>query len=84
MMKLFLFTTLGIASFFPRGIAPDDNLIAILFAFPVLLAKLVMVGVGLVLVETGLAKMRIFRVTEFLGSAFLFATLGMLSYFMLE
>jgi formate hydrogenlyase subunit 4 len=84
MMKLFLFTTLGIASFFPLGIAPDDNLIAILFAFPVLLAKLVIVGVGLVLVETGLAKMRIFRVTEFLGSAFLFATLGMLSYFMLE
>ncbi len=84
MMKLFLFTTLGIASFFPQGIAPDDNLIAILFAFAVLLAKLVMVGVGLVMVETGLAKMRIFRVTEFLGSAFLFATLGMLSYFMLE
>ncbi len=84
MMKLFLFTTLGIASFFPQGIAPDDNLIAILFAFPVLLAKLVIVGVGLVLVETGLAKMRVFRVTEFLGSAFLFATLGMLSYFMLE
>jgi len=84
MMKLFLFTALGIASFFPQGIAPDDNLIAILFAFPVLLAKLVIVGVGLVLVETGLAKMRIFRVTEFLGSAFLFATLGMLSYFMLE
>ena len=84
MMKLFLFTTLGIASFFPWGIAPDDNLLAILFAFPVLLAKLVIVGVGLVMVETGLAKMRIFRVTEFLGSAFLFATLGMLSYFMLE
>jgi formate hydrogenlyase subunit 4 len=84
MMKLFLFTTLGIASFFPLGIAPGDNLIAILFAFPVLLVKLGAVGVGLVLVETGLAKMRIFRVTEFLGSAFLFATLGMLSYFMLE
>jgi formate hydrogenlyase subunit 4 len=84
MMKLFLFTALGIASFFPRGIASDDNLIAILVAFPVLLAKLGFVGVGLVLVETGLAKMRIFRVTEFLGSAFLFATLGMLSFFMLE
>lgn len=84
MMKLFLFTTLGIASFFPRGIAPDDDLIAILFAVLVLLVKLGVVGVGLVMIETGLAKMRIFRITEFLGSAFLFATLGMLSYFMLE
>ena len=38
----------------------------------------------MVLIETGLAKMRIFRLTEFLGSAFLLATLGMLSFFMLE
>jgi formate hydrogenlyase subunit 4 len=84
MMKLFLFTVLGIASFFPWGIATNDDLTAVLAAFPFLLFKLGIVGVGLVLIETGLAKMRIFRVTEFLGSAFLFATLGMLSYFMLE
>ena len=49
-----------------------------------MLLKLGIIGIGLVLIETGLAKMRIFRVTEFLGSAFLFATLGMLSYFILE
>ncbi len=84
MMKLFLFTALGIASFFPWGISTQDDLILVLAAFPVLVLKLGIVGVGLVMIETGLAKMRIFRVTEFLGSAFLFATLGMLSYFMLE
>lgn len=84
MMKLFLFVVLGIASFFPAGIALSDDPVDILMAFPVLLLKLMFVGTSLVLIETGLAKMRIFRVTEFLGSAFLFATLGMLSYFMLE
>ena len=84
MMKLFLFTALGIAAFFPGGIAQSGELAPILVAVPVLLFKLGIVGVGLVLIETGLAKMRIFRITEFLGSAFLFATLGMLSYFMLE
>jgi formate hydrogenlyase subunit 4 len=84
MMKLFLFTVLGIASFFPWGIAMNDNIGSVLFAFPFLLIKLGIVGIGLVMIETGLAKMRIFRITEFLGSAFLFATLGMLSYFMLE
>ena len=84
MMKLFLFTVLGIASFFPWGIASDGDMTAVLASFPILLFKLAVVGDGLVLIETGLAKMRIFRVTEFLGSAFLFATLGMLSYFMLE
>ena len=84
MMKLFLFVVLGIASFFPWGIALNDDFALVLAAFPVLLLKLAIVGVGLVMIETGLAKMRIFRITEFLGSAFLFATLGMLSYFMLE
>ncbi len=84
MMKLYLFVVLGIASFFPWGIALNDDLFAVFAALAVLLLKLGFVGVGLVLIETGLAKMRIFRITEFLGSAFLFATLGMMSYFMLE
>jgi formate hydrogenlyase subunit 4 len=84
MMKLFLFASLGIASFFPWGIALRGDVTAVLTAFLVLVFKLGIVGFGLVMIETGLAKMRIFRITEFLGSAFLFATLGMLSYFMLE
>ncbi|MBI5097449.1 MAG: NADH-quinone oxidoreductase subunit H [Nitrospirae bacterium] len=84
MMKLFLFAVLGIASFFPWGIAEAGNLIALPLALLLLIAKLALAGAGLVLIETGLAKMRLFRVPEFLGSAFLFATLGMLSYFMLE
>jgi len=84
MMKLYLFVILGIAAFFPWGIALNDDLVPIFVALPVLAIKLGIVGVGLVLIETGLAKMRIFRITEFLGSAFLFATLGMMSYFMLE
>ena len=84
MMKLYLFTALGIASFFPWGIAEAGNLTAIIIAVFVLIVKFVLAGVGLVLIETGLAKMRLFRVPEFLGSAFLFATLGMLSFFMLE
>jgi formate hydrogenlyase subunit 4 len=84
MMKLYLFVVLGIASFFPWGIALNDDLLVVFTALAVLVLKLGFVGVGLVLIETGLAKMRIFRITEFLGSAFLFATLGMMSYFMLE
>jgi formate hydrogenlyase subunit 4 len=84
MMKLFLFVVLGIASFFPWGIAPHGDLASIAVALLSLLLKLGLVGIGLVLIETGMAKMRIFRITEFLGSAFLFATIGMMSYFMLE
>ena len=84
MMKLFLFTAIGIVAFFPWGIAPSDNMAAIPLALFLMIIKFAVVGTGIVLIETGLAKMRIFRVSEFLGSAFLFATLGMLSYFILE
>jgi len=84
MMKLFLFVVLGIAVFFPWGIAITDEPAALFFALLFMAFKLGIAAVGLVLIETGLAKMRIFRVTEFLGSAFLFATLGMLSFFILE
>ncbi len=84
MMKLFLYAMLGIASFFPKGISVMGDLTAIPAAFLFMAGKLIVIGTGLVLIETGLAKMRIFRVTEFLGSAFLFAALGMLSFYILE
>ncbi len=84
MMKLSLFCYLGIAAFFPWGIAASRDLRALALAFGALVAKLAVIGAGIVLIETGLAKMRIFRLTEFLGAAFLMATLGMLSFFILE
>src|SRR4030067_576133 len=66
-------TVLGHASFFPWGIAATDNLAAVPAAFLFLIIKLGIIGLVIVMIETGLAKMRIFRVTEFLGSAFLFS-----------
>jgi len=84
MMKLFLFIMLGVAVFAPWGIAETGDIVAISAAFLFMILKLLFVGTVLVMIETGLAKMRIFRLTEFLGSAFLLATLGMLSYFILE
>lgn len=84
MIKLFLFASLGIALFVPWGIAGPSAPAMIPLAFVALTLKLAFIGVCLVLVETRLAKMRIFHVPEFLGVAFILATLGMLSFFMLE
>lgn len=84
MMKLFLFMSLGAAAFFPWGIAGVGNVSALPLALFYLIIKFGLAGIVLVLIETGLAKMRLFRVTEFLGAAFLLATLGMLSHFILE
>jgi formate hydrogenlyase subunit 4 len=84
MMKLLLFMALGAVLFFPWGIDASGSAAGGVLAFMFLLLKLAASGVVLVLIETGLAKMRLFRLTEFLGSAFLMATLGMLSFFILE
>jgi len=83
-MKLFLFVSIGIAAFAPWGIALANEMLSLPLALLILVLKFAVVGVGIVLIETGLAKMRIFRVPEFLGAAFMLATLGMLSFFILD
>jgi formate hydrogenlyase subunit 4 len=78
-LKLFNYWCIGLALFFPYGIAgASDDWLAILIATPVLIGKLAIGGFGLALIETLSAKMRIFRAPEFLGTAFLLAVLGML------
>jgi formate hydrogenlyase subunit 4 len=77
-LKLFNYSCIGLALFFPFGIAEGANFLAMLGAAPALVAKLAVGGAALALIETLSAKMRIFRAPEFLGTAFLLAVLGML------
>ena len=77
-LKLFNYSCIGLALFFPFGIAEGANGVAMLAAAPVLVAKLAVGGALLALIETVSAKLRIFRAPEFLGTAFLLAVLGML------
>jgi formate hydrogenlyase subunit 4 len=83
-LKLTAYITIGIAIFVPWGIAQAGDWTGLLIAFAVLLVKLTLAGAGLALLETISAKMRIFRAPEFLGTAFMLATLGMLIHFLLE
>jgi formate hydrogenlyase subunit 4 len=78
-LKLFNYSCIGLALFFPVGIATTgSDWQVILGAAPALVAKLAVGGFGLALVETLSAKMRIFRAPEFLGTAFMLAVLAML------
>ena len=54
-----------------------------LLALPALVVKLIIGGAVLALIETLSAKMRIFRVPEFLAGAFMLAVIGMLVHFLL-
>jgi len=83
-IKLLLFATLLLNLFLPWGMAQDTDLVSVLIAAGAWLLKLLLLFTLLSLFETWMAKMRIFRVPEYLGLAFLLAILGMLSHYILE
>jgi formate hydrogenlyase subunit 4 len=83
-IKLMIFGVLIVNVFFPWGIATDFTPAALLTGFAAVAAKLLVLGAILGVVEITLAKMRLFRVPQFLNLAFLFALLGMFSHIILE
>ncbi|HET7731151.1 MAG TPA: NADH-quinone oxidoreductase subunit H [Usitatibacter sp.] len=82
-LKLFAYSCAGLALFFPWGVAEANDHAALLWALPVLAGKLAVGGFLLALIETILAKMRIFRVPEFLATAFLLGVLAILVHLLL-
>ena len=83
-LKLYAYSCLGLALFFPWGIPEGTGFGNIGVALPVLLVKLGIGGMVLALIETLSAKMRIFRAPEFLGAAFMLAVIAMLVRLLLE
>ena len=83
-LKLFVYSCVGIALFFPFGIAQGGDAAGLLLALPTLAFKLAIGGLLLAVIETLSAKMRIFRAPEFLGTAFMLAVLALLIHALLE
>jgi formate hydrogenlyase subunit 4 len=83
-LKLFAYSCIGLALFFPWGVAEAHAPLELLLALPALVLKLTIGGALLALLETLSAKMRIFRVPEFLATAFLLAVIGLLVHILLE
>lgn len=83
-IKLLLFATLILNLFFPWGMATTPHLFTVAVAALLWLAKLFALFGLLAIMETRMAKMRIFMVPEYLGIAFLLALLGMLTHYILE
>jgi len=81
-LKLLLYASLIVCLFLPWGIAaPGTGIGAYVVAAVGYAAKLALVGVLLALFETAIAKMRVFRVPEFLGAAVMLGLLGTLLLF---
>ena len=83
-LKMFAYSCLGLALFFPFGISEAADPASLAAAGAFLIVKLLIGGFLLALIETVNAKMRVFRAPEFLGTAFLLAVLAMLVHLLLE
>lgn len=82
MLKLVLYVSLIICVFAPWGTAIADASVAdrVIGAFAYV-AKLLAAGVALGVFETSIAKMRVFRVPDFVGAALMLGFLGALLLF---
>jgi formate hydrogenlyase subunit 4 len=83
-MKFFLFLALLSNLVCPWGVAVDLSPGAVLAGLGALAVKLVVLASGLAILETRLAKLRLFRVPELLGVSFLLALLAVTSSFLVR
>lgn len=83
-IKLMIYAVLIANIFWPWGIAQEFTSKALGVGAVAIAAKLAALAIVLVVWETVLAKLRIFRVPPFLGFAFLLSLLGMLTHVVLE
>jgi formate hydrogenlyase subunit 4 len=81
-LKLLLYVSLIACLFAPWGLMPPDGGIALLaIGVVAYIAKLAAGGFLLALFETSIAKMRVFRVPEFMGAALMLGLLATLLLF---
>lgn len=62
----------------PWGLASGREIGAVLAAVPLILLKVLLFAIVLVVIESSLAKLRLFRISEFLGAAFIVSVSAMI------
>jgi formate hydrogenlyase subunit 4 len=63
----------------PWGLASGDSTLAVLLAIPKVLLKIFCLLLVLVVIESSFSKLRLFRISEFLGAAFVTAVAAMIT-----
>lgn len=83
-MKFFLMSSIFMNVFvIPWGLGNAKSIVGGLVAIPVLLGKLAVCGLVIVVIDTSFAKLRFFRIAEFLGAAFLIALVGVVTSYVI-
>ncbi len=81
-MKQMVLMTLLVNVFFPYGLSADGSPAGMLISVLLFVFKLLILAFAVVLVETGNAKLRLFRVPELLAVAFVLSALALISTFL--
>jgi formate hydrogenlyase subunit 4 len=81
-IKQMVLMTLLINVFFPYGLSAHITPVGMTVSIAFFMAKLVLLALAVVLVETGNAKLRLFRVPELLAVAFVLSALALISTFL--
>jgi formate hydrogenlyase subunit 4 len=80
--QLILFTILADVFVVPWGLASTQRLGAVLLAIVALLAKAAAVGVVVAVIDNSFAKLRLFKITEYVSAAFLLAVIGVFTLYL--
>jgi formate hydrogenlyase subunit 4 len=81
MKQLILYTILINVFIAPWGLAASQTPLAVALAIVALLGKAMLVGVVFAVIDNLFSKLRLFKITEFIASAFLLAVLAVLVYY---
>ncbi|OIP53047.1 MAG: hydrogenase [Helicobacteraceae bacterium CG2_30_36_10] len=78
-VKFVIFASLFASLFMPIGLELSP-----IFALLVFIAKLFIIAIAVALIETNMAKLRLFKVPNLLGVAIVFAFLSLITFYVLE
>jgi formate hydrogenlyase subunit 4 len=81
-VKLLVFLALAANLFMPWGIAVSLSPAALMIGLLSVIGKLVILAVAIAVLETRVAKLRLFRVPELLSASFVLALLAVMSTFL--
>lgn len=79
-MKLFILSAIFMNVFvLPGGLGSATSLVGGVIGTGMVLGKLVLCGAAIVIIDSSFAKLRFFRIAEYLGGAFLLALIGIIT-----
>jgi formate hydrogenlyase subunit 4 len=80
--QLILYTILANVFVAPWGLASSQQAGSVLLAIVALLAKATVIGLVVAVIDNSFAKLRLFKITEFVAAAFLLAVLGVFTLYL--